>query len=95
MWDDIQQQYHCCGVDGIHDWEPVLGEGNVPDSCCKSRVLDQEPGCGEDYERDEVFYLACGTSLSSFVRDHIESMALFMVIVPSMSRLRDRPSITF
>jgi len=41
-WDYVQQELECCGVNNFTDWGKVLGEGRVPDSCCKV----QSTGCG-------------------------------------------------
>ena len=38
MWDIIQSNFKCCGVESFRDWKDVnFGkDGNVPDSCCKT-----------------------------------------------------------
>lgn len=48
IWDTMQQEYHCCGVDEFHDWEVRFNTTStpkaVPDSCCKVET----PGCGRN-----------------------------------------------
>lgn len=48
VWDKLQQNYHCCGVDNPHDWEGKFNTTStpfaLPDSCCKV----EKPGCGKD-----------------------------------------------
>ncbi|XP_042227531.1 tetraspanin-4-like [Homarus americanus] len=46
LWDEIQLEMNCCGVDSYKDWFPTdFGNGtDVPDSCC----LVVEPGCGKN-----------------------------------------------
>ena len=52
FWDTMQQEYECCGVVAVHDWEVKYNTTStpkaIPDSCCK----DETPGCGSN-ARDE------------------------------------------
>ena len=52
IWDNLQQKYHCCGVEEFHDWEIKFNTTStpyaVPDSCCK----DEQPGCGIDARKE-------------------------------------------
>lgn len=43
-WNEIQEQFECCGVEGPKDWKNVtaLGKDNAPDSCCTV----EKAGCG-------------------------------------------------
>ena len=45
-WNEIQEQFTCCGVEGPADWAraPTLGANNAPDSCC----ISESKGCGKD-----------------------------------------------
>ena len=60
-WDDIQEEYDCCGVDGPQDWlNPEFGALNqVPTSCCdheenqslcRSENAVRVPGCYKKFE---------------------------------------------
>jgi len=44
-WDEIQEQFTCCGVENPGDWKKTisLGANNAPDSCCKIPSV----GCGK------------------------------------------------
>ena len=58
-WDDIQEEYECCGVDGAQDWtNPDFGnQAQVPASCCANSESQQcladtskIPGCYSKFE---------------------------------------------
>ncbi|XP_060530047.1 CD63 antigen [Cylas formicarius] len=36
VWDLIQSNFECCGVNGPNDWLPVFQNGSLPVSCCGS-----------------------------------------------------------
>jgi hypothetical protein len=48
VWDKLQHNYHCCGVENAHDWSVKFNNTStpdaIPDSCCKK----EEQGCGKD-----------------------------------------------
>ena len=35
VWDAVQNNFQCCGVEKPDDWYNVLGNNNVADSCCE------------------------------------------------------------
>ena len=35
VWDAVQNNFECCGVEKPLDWYPVLGNNTVADSCCE------------------------------------------------------------
>jgi len=60
-WDDIQEEYECCGVDGAQDWtNPDFGgQASVPASCCANSEQPTQqcladtskiPGCYSKFE---------------------------------------------
>merc|ERR1712038_54885 len=58
VWDDIQQEYECCGVEGPQDWSEFgpFNQGqtpNTPTSCCASEITcdtSKVPGCYSKFE---------------------------------------------
>ncbi|EDW57921.1 CD63 antigen [Drosophila virilis] len=34
LWDDVQRDFNCCGVDNSTDWHKVLNNTELPLSCC-------------------------------------------------------------
>ncbi|XP_016973884.1 CD63 antigen [Drosophila rhopaloa] len=38
LWDDVQRDFHCCGVNGFADWNTVYPNGSLPISCCSIPV---------------------------------------------------------
>ena len=67
VWDTLQQNYHCCGVEEPRDWEPKL-EKSVPDSCCIEETL----GCGENAratpDNKKIFATGCFEKLALDVK---------------------------
>ena len=39
VWDAVQGNFECCGVEKPDDWYPILGANNVSDSCCQVRAF--------------------------------------------------------
>jgi len=54
-WDVLQTDLGCCGSNNYTDWAATLGNGNVPDSCCK----DDTKGCGTGYELGNINTKGC------------------------------------
>ncbi|XP_014293054.1 CD63 antigen isoform X1 [Halyomorpha halys] len=48
-WDNLHKSLQCCGVDSPRGWGAVVGEGQVPESCCKEQpqvpVVSDPPTC--------------------------------------------------
>ncbi|KAH8282586.1 hypothetical protein KR054_008566 [Drosophila jambulina] len=38
LWDDVQRDFDCCGVESFGDWKTSLGDTNLPLSCCSIPV---------------------------------------------------------
>jgi CD63 antigen len=63
IWDKMQHNYHCCGVEEPHDWEVKFSNTSTPDavpeSCCKV----EKPGCGKDARKNpdskEIYSTGC------------------------------------
>uniref|UniRef100_A0A4V2H919 U24-Liphistoxin-Lth1a_1 n=1 Tax=Liphistius thaleban TaxID=1905330 RepID=A0A4V2H919_9ARAC len=56
LWNDIQQKFHCCGVDGPNDWPNATHQ--IPSSCCGN---DPKAECGEG--GDQPYQKGCFDSL--------------------------------
>merc|ERR1712168_415959 len=53
LWDEVQENFKCCGVEGPSDWEvntALNSTSSVPDSCCK----DKTNGCGANWESNKL-----------------------------------------
>ena len=55
----VQKDFKCCGVEKYTDWEQVMGEENVPDSCCKVETED----CGIGFDIEEIYTEGCLATL--------------------------------
>lgn len=69
IYDTIQHDLQCCGVDGYTDWadSPFSQGKNVPDSCC---VAEME-GCGENALNNPatISQEGCLSKFTDFVTD--------------------------
>ncbi|XP_043283345.1 tetraspanin-12-like [Venturia canescens] len=71
MWDQLQADFHCCGVDGAEDWVKHLVTNNsqVPMSCC----LPQNGIIGEatcNVNSTNLYHAGCFTKFVSFIGGH-------------------------
>lgn len=66
VWDEVQKDFTCCGVDGPKDWEanPKYNT-TLPKSCCASLLANQTCTEGLAYTQ------GCLTKFSNFVEDKI------------------------
>jgi hypothetical protein len=53
IWDDVQEVYECCGIDGAADWRNYSPNRSVviPLSCCQDKSV---PGCTSSIENAHV-----------------------------------------
>ncbi|XP_018329774.1 tetraspanin-9-like [Agrilus planipennis] len=56
LFDEIQQKYKCCAVNGPNDWEPIWRNKSAPAACCKNM---QQSRCAIS----EAFQKGCLDSL--------------------------------
>ncbi|XP_043283335.1 tetraspanin-6-like [Venturia canescens] len=71
MWDQLQADFHCCGVDGAEDWVKHLVTNNseMPMSCC----LPQNGIIGEatcNVNSTNLYHAGCLTKFVSFIGGH-------------------------
>lgn len=38
VWDDVQKDFHCCGIHDYKDWKNIANTTTIPSSCCKKDV---------------------------------------------------------
>jgi len=57
-WNNLQQNYQCCGVTDYKDWEKLWEASRVPDSCCQNKAY----GCGLNFETEKIYIDGCLTS---------------------------------
>lgn len=81
LWDTIQKQYTCCGVDGYKDWQKVNNE-SLPLTCCK--IPDGTVGpftCSYNIEDKNRWLDGCLTGFTNFVKGHAVSLGAAGVII--------------
>ncbi|XP_002736864.1 CD63 antigen-like [Saccoglossus kowalevskii] len=71
-YDNLQEEFKCCGANNYTDWESAYNETNVvPDSCCKNITA----GCGTDYTLSEIWQDGCTEKLEDALIDNFEKIA--------------------
>lgn len=86
-WDDLQQNYHCCGTTNFTDWEETSYGRNVtilgvPDSCCKNVA----EGCGHNIFNltkpdEEIYTEGCFFALTNSARANLGAIIGSIVII--------------
>ncbi|XP_043189165.1 tetraspanin-9-like [Amphibalanus amphitrite] len=59
LWDELQKESQCCGVESGFDWSPVMGINQVPSSCCLSL-----PGTGQCTATKGAYNAGCERKVS-------------------------------
>lgn len=76
-WDNMQQSYHCCGIENATDWGDKTAfqkiyPNSVPDSCCKI----QEDHCGintlKPLDTRKIYTNGCFEKFATDVRGNVE-----------------------
>ncbi|XP_055907662.1 CD63 antigen [Eupeodes corollae] len=81
LWDSIQRQYLCCGVDDYNDWKPVLNT-TLPLSCCNLPDGTHGPfSCTYDVEDKNRHLFGCLTGFSDYISSHAVSLGAAGVII--------------
>jgi len=70
-WDAVQEELHCCGVDGYQDWQSSSGwdsKQDVPDSCCKTK----SENCGKGASVSKIYQEGCKPVLIETIEDNMQ-----------------------
>jgi len=93
-WNRIQEQWQCCGVDGITDYR--RGASAFPWSCCASSEDPHMTGCAQIYQRgclgvitNTIKKLLVYASLTAFVAATMQCVGLFCSIQLILSLKRN------
>ena len=67
IWDLVQKDVKCCGVERYTDWIRVMEvEHKVPDSCCKVET----EGCGKARDTEKIYKEGCLAKLKAKIIDN-------------------------
>lgn len=69
--DDIQDGFHCCGIESYTDWFSSKGWGkndSVPDSCCK---VEKERCGSSDLSSDNIYQNGCLSAIVKFLKKNM------------------------
>lgn len=79
IWDEIQVDFDCCGVDSSKDWaipqNPLFNETFLPMSCC--RAVTGAIGtvkCIDPDHEETLRKTGCVTSFGNFIKSHAVSL---------------------
>lgn len=78
-WNIIQTEYTCCGVDNSTDWNRVMGDNVVPDSCCQ----EYSQKCGQ-HDPSKWFSKGCYDKIKAFIEQQtvvLGSVAMTVVVI--------------
>ncbi|XP_045479529.1 tetraspanin-9 [Harmonia axyridis] len=81
IWDRIQLQFRCCGVDSYEDWYLIGAwpkERWVPDSCCLPAV--REKGCGRT-DADNWYEGGCYQPIYAWFLNRLTTLGVVGLIV--------------
>ena len=78
VWDAVQSNFECCGVEKPKDWYPVLGNNTVADSCCEDGQVE---GCGKDKgpTLEGIYPEGCFTKFSEVFTDNLNIVGAIAV----------------
>ncbi|CAH1399760.1 unnamed protein product [Nezara viridula] len=65
LWDAVQKEFQCCGIDGPKDWIEAVGK--LPVSCCDGQGVLQNLTCTTNSTL--LYKNSCRTKLTEVVKD--------------------------
>ena len=80
MWDKLQLNYECCGVNNYTDWTNI-SVNTFPNSCCKLHAINSgNIPCGID----DINQAGCAKHFASHISHYVRHDILFF-LVPTLS----------
>lgn len=77
-WDNIQQNFGCCGLDSYEDWEKAVN--GVPLSCCEiPHGVISTFTCNN--ETSTLHGVGCVKSFGDFIQKHAKTLGLAGIIL--------------
>ncbi|XP_065202798.1 23 kDa integral membrane protein-like [Planococcus citri] len=72
VWDGLQINLHCCGMDSYEDWYPILN-GSLPMTCCKPQIgaIGKEM-CNETVS--SLYRSSCLTTLAEIIKSNATTL---------------------
>ncbi|CAG9095970.1 hypothetical protein JYU34_007019 [Plutella xylostella] len=85
LWDEVQRDFSCCGVNNASDWYGKLDPDGIPVSCCTLGV-----GAISTFNCTavEAYKTGCGPAFGSWVSAHAGSIGaagVFLVILQALA----------
>jgi hypothetical protein len=92
-WNQFQEDFHCCGVEGYMDYRHLFDDNAIPESCCNPNIKNesQKVDCGkinfENVTSAETKYLyqeGCADTIVDAIRKNLGAVAgsvIFLALV--------------
>ncbi|XP_076163351.1 CD63 antigen-like [Ptiloglossa arizonensis] len=68
IWDELQTDFHCCGIVNSSNWENALNVDSLPKSCCNTNMDVNITNCTTS--SPNVYRDGCYISFLSFIKSH-------------------------
>ncbi|KAH8273815.1 hypothetical protein KR044_001138 [Drosophila immigrans] len=83
MWDDVQRDFHCCGVTNYTDWRVEFKNGSLPISCCSIPVgaLGTFTCDDDNGNMNRNTNGGCLLGFSNYISDHAVSLGAAGVVI--------------
>lgn len=83
LWDEVQRDFHCCGVTNYTDWSRVFNNSNLPLSCCSIPVgtVGTFSCTAENADTNRNVGIGCLLGFSNYIADHAVSLGAAGVVI--------------
>ncbi|XP_015177461.1 PREDICTED: CD63 antigen-like [Polistes dominula] len=69
FWDEMQQDFKCCGVINSTDWKAKFPDGELPMSCCSNKI-GQIGSSACNITVDTVYKQGCEYTFGQYIKAH-------------------------
>ncbi|OAD56669.1 CD63 antigen, partial [Eufriesea mexicana] len=67
IWNNLQTDFHCCGIKNASDWTSSLNKPVLPSSCCDEVSMNTETDCTLD---SKTLHGGCYNKFASVIKSH-------------------------
>ncbi|GAB1607040.1 CD63 antigen-like [Argonauta hians] len=72
-WDNVQEDFKCCGVESMTEWNQVFNSTKLPPSCCKG--LKDPKTCSTVTPKANLHQEGCGKAFSEWAMANLAKIA--------------------
>ncbi|TDG46273.1 hypothetical protein AWZ03_007349 [Drosophila navojoa] len=83
LWDVVQRNFDCCGINNATDWSDHLKDNQLPLSCCKIQygTIGTFSCLQSTYNEDMNTHLGCLKGFSDYIANHAVSLGAAGVVI--------------